>query len=164
MRRAALAIVTTALGLVLLLGFKTHPASTPVAQPPAATSTQSPAVGGGGTAGSTSTGAAPSASAAAPSSSAASADRVVTGDAVDTQYGPVQVQVTISGGKVTKIDVLQSPSERPRDIEINNYALPILTQEALAAQNATIDVISGATYTSQGYIGSLQSALDQAQR
>jgi uncharacterized protein with FMN-binding domain len=165
MRRAAFAIATTALGLVLLLGFKTHPASAPAGQPPAATSAAAPQTGGSGSSGAAQSGAAQSGaggSGPSPASSAPSGNRVVTGAAVDTRYGPVQLQVTLSNGKITKIDVLQAPFERPRDVEINNYALPILTQEALAAQSATIDMVSGATYTSQGYIGSLQSALDGA--
>jgi uncharacterized protein with FMN-binding domain len=145
MRRAALALVTTTLGLVLLLSFKTHQAPSTTARRP-----------------SVAAGPAPSAGASAGSS--ASGTNVVTGDAVDTRYGPVQVRVTLDGGRITAIDVVQAPADSPRDVEINNYALPILTQEALAAQSAGIDTVSGATYTSEGYLGSLQSALDQAHR
>jgi uncharacterized protein with FMN-binding domain len=157
MRRAAVAIVTTTLGLVLLLSFKTHqPASTATERPGASAQPTPPASGSaGGTAGT---------GGASPSAGSASGTQVVTGDAVDTRYGPVQVRVTLSGGRITQIDVVQAPTDTPRDIEINNYALPILTQEALAAQSASIDTVSGATYTTEGYVGSLQSALDQAQR
>jgi uncharacterized protein with FMN-binding domain len=81
---------------------------------------------------------------------------------VDTRYGPVQLRVTLTGGKLTKVDVLQYPSDSNRDEEINAYALPQLNQEAIAAGNAHIDSVSGATYTSDGYTRSLQSALDQA--
>ena len=80
---------------------------------------------------------------------------------MDTRWGPVQVKVTKSGGRITDITVLDAPANNPRDIEINDYALPVLKQEALAAQSAQIDTVSGATYTSEGYVGSLQSALDQ---
>ncbi len=80
----------------------------------------------------------------------------------DTQWGPVQVQLTVSNGKVSKVSVLQYPSGNGRDQEINDYALPILTQETVDAQSAQIDMVSGATVTSNGYLESLQSALDQA--
>jgi uncharacterized protein with FMN-binding domain len=73
----------------------------------------------------------------------------------------VQVKVTFSGSTITAIDVLQSPDSNGRDMEINQRALPILEQEALASQSANIDTVSGATYTSEGYIQSLQSAIDQ---
>ncbi|MFB7462089.1 FMN-binding protein [Streptomyces sp. NPDC056224] len=85
-----------------------------------------------------------------------------TGDPIDTQYGTVQVAATLSKGKITAVKVLQAPDQNGRDQRIASYALPRLTQEALGAQSAHIDAVSGASYTSQGYIQSLQSALDQA--
>ncbi|HEY8982221.1 MAG TPA: FMN-binding protein [Streptomyces sp.] len=85
-----------------------------------------------------------------------------TGEPVDTQYGTVQVAATLDHGKITSIKVLQAPDRRGCDQEIAAYALPRLTQEAIGAQSAHIDAVSGAGYTSQGYIQSLQSALDQA--
>ena len=90
------------------------------------------------------------------------AARTYTGDAVSTRYGPVQVQITVAGGKVTKSEVTQVPWSERRDQEINAQAVPILNQEAVQAQSASIDMVSGATYTSDGYLHSLQSALDQA--
>ena len=66
------------------------------------------------------------------------------------------------GGTITKVTVLQYPSGNPKDTEINDYALPILTQETTSSQSASIDMVSGATVTSTGYIQSLQSAIDQA--
>jgi uncharacterized protein with FMN-binding domain len=81
---------------------------------------------------------------------------------VDTRYGPVQVQVVMSGSQLTAVNILQVPNQERRDLEINNYAVPLLNQEALQAQSAQINMISGATYTSQGYLQSLQSALDKA--
>jgi Uncharacterized protein conserved in bacteria len=68
----------------------------------------------------------------------------------------------VTNGKLTDVTAVEYPSENPRDQEINSYAIPALNQEALAAGSAKIDMISGATYTSQGYIDSLQSALDKA--
>jgi uncharacterized protein with FMN-binding domain len=102
----------------------------------------------------------PSASASAPAA-AASATKTVTGTAVDTRYGPVQVKVTFVGTKITAIDAIQYPTESGRDQEINSQAIPMLQQEAMSSQSAKIDTISGATYTSEGYIQSLQSAIDQ---
>lgn len=85
-----------------------------------------------------------------------------TGDPIDTQYGTVQVAATLSKGKITSVKVLQAPDQNGRDRQIASYALPRLTQEALGAQSAHIDAVSGASYTSEGYIQSLQSALDRA--
>ncbi|MEV7202499.1 FMN-binding protein [Streptomyces griseoluteus] len=85
-----------------------------------------------------------------------------TGDTLNTPYGPVQVRVTVSGGKLTAVTAVRVPDANPRDREIAAYAVPRLTGEALDAQSARIDAVSGATYTSGGYIRSLQSALDRA--
>ncbi|RGA01325.1 FMN-binding protein [Microbispora triticiradicis] len=74
----------------------------------------------------------------------------------------MQVEIVISAGRMAGIRVLVAPQNNHRDIEINNEALPILDEEALSARSAQIDVVSGATYTSDGYIRSLQSALDKA--
>ncbi|MEU9833446.1 FMN-binding protein [Streptosporangium sp. NPDC048047] len=93
---------------------------------------------------------------------AAAGDRTVAGDAADTRWGPVQVELVLSGGKMAGIKVLQAPMGNHRDIAINDEALPILNEAALSAQSADIDTVSGATYTSDGYIRSLQSALDKA--
>jgi uncharacterized protein with FMN-binding domain len=86
----------------------------------------------------------------------------VTGATVQTRWGPVQVQVTTDNGTMTAVEVVQYPSGNGKDLEINSYALPILVDETLAAQSADIDMVSGATVTSMGYIDSLQSALDRA--
>jgi uncharacterized protein with FMN-binding domain len=86
----------------------------------------------------------------------------VTGAVASTQWGPVQVQLTLKGGTITKVSVLQYPNGNPRDGEINSQALPILIDETTQAQSAKIDMVSGATVTSTGYIESLQSALDKA--
>jgi uncharacterized protein with FMN-binding domain len=101
-------------------------------------------------------------STAGQSASRASGDTTSTGEVAQTQWGPVQVELTVSAGKVTDVQVLQYPSGNPRDQEINSYALPVLIQETLDAQSADIDMVSGATVTSVGYQQSLQSALDQA--
>ena len=85
-----------------------------------------------------------------------------TGDAAQTRYGAVQVAITVSNGKITGIDVPHYPDSQQRDAEINRQALPILIHETLSAQSANIDMVSGGTFTSMGYLQSLQSALDKA--
>jgi uncharacterized protein with FMN-binding domain len=87
---------------------------------------------------------------------------VVTGPAVDTRWGPVQVQVTVSGGRIAGVEVVEYPTGNRRDRQINAYAVPQLVAETLDAQSADIDMVSGATVTSEGYVGSLQAALDEA--
>ena len=86
----------------------------------------------------------------------------MTGDAIDTRYGAVQVQITVTNGKLTAVNAVQYPQQERKDQEINAYAIPVLAKEALAAGSAKIDIVSGATYTSDGYANSLQSALDKA--
>ncbi len=88
--------------------------------------------------------------------------RQITGSAEDNPYGTIQVRVTLSGGRVTDVSTLQSPSDRGRSVDIAQQALPLLRQEVLKAQSAQIDVVSGASYDSQGYAQSVQSALDKA--
>ncbi|WP_345802690.1 FMN-binding protein [Microbacterium sp. AZCO] len=89
-------------------------------------------------------------------------DGQYTGSSAATRYGPVQVQVTVSGGKITAVDVPTYPDGNGVDQRINSSAIPQLVSETLTAQSAQLDMISGATFTSTGYIQSLQSALDQA--
>ena len=88
----------------------------------------------------------------------------MNGPAVDTQYGPVQVQVQLRDHRIVRADAVEYPQDTSRDQQINGYAIPQLDQETLQAQSAQIDSVSGATYTSEGYISSLQAALDQAHR
>jgi uncharacterized protein with FMN-binding domain len=167
MRRAILAICATAVGLVLLLSFKTHTQSAaPGTSPAAAIGTPTPgsgAAGGTAAAGASATPAARGSAAPANSAAAQSgAAKTVTGAAWPTIYGPVQVRITVTGGKVTAVAATEYPEETPRDYQINSFAIPELNSEALAADSAKIDAVSGATYTSGGYVGSLQSALDKA--
>lgn len=114
-----------------------------------------------GTSGSGST-TTPTPTPSADSGSGSSSDGTYTGDAVQTRFGPVQVEITVADGKITKSVVTQVPWNDHRDQEINGYAVPILNDEAVQAQSADIDMVSGATYTSDGYIRSLQSAIDRA--
>lgn len=103
-------------------------------------------------------------SATPPATSSSSAqDGTYRGDVVSTRYGAVEVDITVSNGQVTNVDVPQYPDSNPRDQAINSRAIPQLVSETLAAQGPQIDLVSGATYTSDGYVESLQAALDQAQ-
>jgi uncharacterized protein with FMN-binding domain len=86
----------------------------------------------------------------------------VAGNVVDTQYGPVQVEITVRAGRITKARARQHPSGDGQTDQINGFAIPQLDHEAMAAQNGQIDTVSGATFTSEGYRQSLQSALDAA--
>ncbi|MGW4908203.1 FMN-binding protein [Streptomyces sp. NPDC004270] len=95
------------------------------------------------------------------SGSAQAQAKTVTGQVAQTQYGPVQVRITVAGGKITKAEAVQAPSGGTSD-QKTALSVPKLNQEAVAAGNANIDSVSGATYTSTGYKQSLQSALDQA--
>ena len=153
MRRVILAIVSTIAALVFLLSFKTHSTSALLSSPSSASASPS-----GSASASTSS---PTASSASPSS-ASSAAKTVTGDVVQTVYGPVEVQITVKNGKITAAQAVEYPSQAPRDAQINSYAIPALNSEAVSAGSAHIDTISGATYTSNGYVTSLQSALDKA--
>ncbi len=88
--------------------------------------------------------------------------RTVTGAAANTQYGPMQVQLVLTGKRITKVNVLQRTDDGQESVQIDSFAIPKLTSETLTAQSSRIDAVSGATFTSQGYIQSLQSALDKA--
>ena len=162
MKRIVLAIAGTVAGLAALLSFKSHTAlSARGALPAASLPSASPATPAPSTSGpSTSR---PSRSAPSSSPPAASTGtRTVAGQAVQTQYGVVQVQVVLSGNKIKNVSFLQLTAYDPRSEAINSAAAPILLQQTLAAQSSQIDGVSGATYTSEGYVQSLQSALDQA--
>ena len=89
-------------------------------------------------------------------------DGSYTGSVADAQWGNIQVQAIIQGGKLTNVQFLQYPNERNRSININNYADPQLASEAIQAQSATVDIISGATDSSNAFIQSLTDALSQA--
>jgi uncharacterized protein with FMN-binding domain len=135
MKRAAAAIVLTIAGLVTLLGFKTG-------RPPAA-NLASP----GNT--------------PAPPDVAAGTTRTVTGHVIQTPFGAVQIRVTSHGRRITSVTAVQLPSDTGYSQLLSQTAGPQLRQEALTAQSAHIDAVSGATYTSDGYAQSLQSALDK---
>ena len=169
-KRGAIAIALTGVALVLLLSFKTPDqvatatdGDTAVVQgAPSTTSVPDASAAPGAAAPDAS--AAPDATAApapTPTSEPAAAGTTVTGPEVDNQFGPVQVEVTIAGGKITDVSAVQLPSGG-RSGRISQRAASRLRQEVLQAQSAAIDGVSGATYTSEAYAQSLQAALDQA--
>ena len=148
MRRAPIVIMSTAVGLGGVLGFK--------AREPA------PAQRAAATAGpSTTASSAKATTKTRTGSGASSGTKTATGDSIPTQYGNAQVRATVSGGQITKIVALQLQGNDPKSVQISSYAEPILQQSALAKQTAAVDVVSGASYTSASYEASLQSALDR---
>ncbi len=168
-RRGLAALSITTVALALLLSFKTP--SEPVPGRPGTVAVVAP-----GTAAPTArrraaagrrrprvrratTGAAAPRATATPGSATGSA--TVDGPVVTTRFGPVQVEVVVANGKLTDVKALQLPSGRHSG-QISTYSAPILREEALSAQSAQIDAVSGATYTSDAYAQSLQAALDQA--
>ncbi len=145
MRRVVVGAMGTLSGLVLLFSYHTSLGGTTSA------SGSTTAAGSEGT---TST--------PTPTASSSGSSGTYTGQSVDTRWGPVQVQITVKNGKITAAQAVVYPQENPRDQEINAFAVPQLNAEVVQAQSGSIDAVSGATVTSDGYIQSLQSAIDQA--
>lgn len=150
MRRIITAMLSTITILVLLFSYRTSTDSATVAGSPFV---QQPTTSGSAQPGTSNNGG---------SSTSRSSTATFTGDVASTRWGPVQVQITVQGGKITASRAVQYPQNNNRDAMINNYALPILDQEVVRQQSAAIDTISGATVTTDGYLQSLQSAIDQA--
>lgn len=169
MRRITLAIVSTISAVVLLLSYRTSTDSVAAADPKLAATARATASSsrsaGTVTPSSNSTATASTSSSSATSSSASTlTDGTFTGNSVSTQWGAVQVQVTVKNGVITAAEALSYPSGNDHDQKINAYAIPILNAEVTQAQSASIDTVSGATVTSDGYLESLQSAIDQARK
>ena len=177
MKKIVYGILATITGLVLLFSYRTSVEAVAPAASAATTrntagsmstgsaagSTSSGSSGSGSTgSGSTASGSTASGSASGTTTSTGLKDGTFTGQAADTRYGAVQVAITVSGGRITDVAVPQYPNTERRDEEINAQALPILIDETKSAQSAQIDMVSGATFTSDGYTQSLQSAIDQA--
>ena len=154
MRRIVFVMMSTITAVVLLFSYRTSTNSAMVA---GSTVVQPP-----GLPGSASQPRSSGKSGPATSKSGKSGPATYTGDSVDTRWGPVQVQISVQGGNITASQAVQYPQNNGRDVQINGFALPILNQEVVQAQSAAIDTVSGATVTSDGYLQSLQSAIDQA--
>ncbi len=162
MRRVVLALGGTVAGLVMLLSFRSHMASTASAGVTAGSGGTGTSPGSSSSARSGSSAASGASAASAPVSAGSGTGTAVTGDAIATPYGPTQVQVTLNAGKIVKVTVLQHTDDGINSQMIDGHALPLLNNETLTAQSAKIDAVSGASYTSAGYLKSLQSALDKA--
>lgn len=161
--RLGLGVASVALGVLLIANFKA-PEDIAVSGAP----TDGGSSGGsgststtGGSTGAGSTAAPKATSSGGTSGGATTGTKTVSGTLVNTRYGPVQVQITVSNGKITTVTATQLPSGG-RSGNISSYAAPILSGEAMSAQSAQINLVSGATYTSSAYEQSLQAALDQA--
>ena len=168
MKRIVLWVLSTLSTLVVLFGYHTSTSATMATGTGTETAITGQAATGSGT-GTTTSGSAPpsdtgstGSSGSSGSAGSSSSTTTVTGTAAQTRYGPVQVQLEVSGSTITNVSVLQYPNSDGRDIQINQYALPQLIQQTLDQQDGSVSMISGATYTSEGYAQSLQSALDQA--
>jgi uncharacterized protein with FMN-binding domain len=148
-RRIVLWFMSTLTVVTVLFGY--HASTSPEFATGATGVLASPADGASGT---------PSGSGTDGAASASS--ETVTGPSADTRWGPVQVQVMVDGGTITDVTVVDHPTENGKDRAINARAIPILVQETLDAQSDDIDMVSGVTVTSEGYVESLQAALDQA--
>lgn len=173
MKKIVYAILATVTGLVLLFSYRTSlevvaPAASGAAGTAGTAGTTKSATGSStgtsarSTSSGTSGGSSSSGSTTSTTTSTGLKDGSFTGQAVDTRYGAVQVAITVSGGQITDVSVPQFPNTERRDEQINAQAIPILVSETKSAQSAQIDMVSGATFTSDGYTQSLQSAIDQA--
>lgn len=151
--RAVLTSILASVG-VLVVGWQVGAAVT------SAPTTSTPAGNSGGSTGST--GSSGTIAGTATSSSTNASDGTYTGSDVNTRFGSVQVSVTVSGGTITDVTALQLTDQDGRSRQISNRAAPILQSEVLASQSANVSNVSGATYTSEAYLQSVQSALDQA--
>jgi uncharacterized protein with FMN-binding domain len=149
MPRAIVAIVVTVAAVVLITSFKTTTHRLAAAPAPAPAARAAPK-------------SAPAPRSAPPPRPRSTRTVTLTGSPVQQPYGVVQVAVTLKGRRITDIRTLAIPLDSGRSQEINTQAAPLLRSEVLQAQSARIDVVSGATYTSDAYAQSLQSALDRA--
>ncbi|HEY4225830.1 MAG TPA: FMN-binding protein [Pseudolysinimonas sp.] len=157
-KRAIAASVLASMG-ILTVGWQVGMATT-VTPTSSSGDTASGTAGSSGTSGSSMTSDTGSSSSTA--STSALKDGTYTGTSEQTRFGDVQVQVTISGGKITDVAAVHLTDEGGRSVQISNYAAPILRKEVLASQSAKVSNVGGATYTTDGYLQSVQSALDQA--
>lgn len=158
MRKITLWVMSTLSAVVVLFSYHTSTDGTTVA----ATSLSLPATTDNTTDAVLS---APTTTASAPSAvdpSDATTTQTYTGSAASTRYGDVQVQITVTAGKITDAVAVDYPNSNGKDQQINARAVPTLESETVTAQSADIHMVSGATYTSDGYVQSLQSAIDQA--
>lgn len=157
MRVRALAYSLVGCAAALALTWEVGQAAAPAASPQAAgTGTSAPPAPSPPASG------AQASASAAPASTAAGPSGTFPGATAQTPYGPVQVAIVVKAGRIADVKALQLTNQGDRSVAISAYAVPVLRSEALKAQSAKIDTVSGATYTSDGYRTSLQSAIDTA--
>ncbi|HEY7199723.1 MAG TPA: FMN-binding protein [Candidatus Dormibacteraeota bacterium] len=157
MKRAITALVATVAGVAWLVTFRVTPHARPVASAPAS---QPPPASQEPVADAPAPATTPTPT-PRPTPANRPADGSFTGPTVPTRYGDVQVRIAISGGRLADVSVLRMPDDRARSAEITQYVTPVLRSEAIQAQSARIDIISGATFTSEAYAESLDAALRQ---
>jgi uncharacterized protein with FMN-binding domain len=173
MRRFVAVFVATVAGLIVLLSFKTTPAKAPraaalsTATPGATSAASSSAAASSAAASATSSSATPTSAAATTSSASGTTTKTVTGSTVNVNeggrsFGVVQVRLTLTNGKITAATAIQFPENDSHSAQISQFSIPTLSQEVLSKQSASIDAVSGATYTSEAYAQSVQAALDAA--
>jgi uncharacterized protein with FMN-binding domain len=174
--RGISAVAAPIVGLILLFSFKSHGGGLSMAS--AAGTTKGSGSAAGNASGSKGSGGSPGVSSqqaqinalirqkepnvpVGPAMKLAAGERTVNSASVQTAYGPVQIQLVVKGTKITAVQILVQPQATLHDLEIGELAFPTLIKDTLSQQNAKLNAVSGATYTSGGYIKSLQSAIDK---
>jgi uncharacterized protein with FMN-binding domain len=164
MRRAPVVVAATAAGLAGLLSFHSHKPRSTIAVGPSpttgGTTTTSPSTAPANPA-SPSTTSPGSSATTTPTTAPATGPRTATGSVEQYPYGQLSVTVTETGGHVTDVQMASLSETDARSVMIDDSAIPLLRQQVLSAQGANINGVSGATFTSQAYAQSVQSALDQ---
>ena len=151
MRRAVIATAGTVVGLVVLLGYRSEGAVKGEKVNAGSGTSTSASAGTGSVTGTT-----------VPTAGSSSSDHTYTGQDVFYRYGDIEVAGTLSGSRIVTVSVPQNDASSPYSQTVNSAAVPVLVKEAVAAQGGSCDVVSGATFTSDAFAQSLQSALDKA--
>jgi uncharacterized protein with FMN-binding domain len=167
MKRTPIVLAATAAGLATVLGFHTQKMNSNVlsglsgASGAGTTPTSSPSGAGSGTSTTTAAGSSTTPGSTSTSTTTAAGTRTALGADVQYRYGELELQVTATGGRITNVQPAIDTAFDPRSSQVNSYAEPLLQSQTLQAQNANINGVSGATFTSQAYVQSLQAALDK---
>lgn len=159
MKKIIIGIAVLGIYAVYSLGIRHN---NPIIAKPASLANNNNNSGGASTSSSSGSSSSASSNSTSSSSSTAYKDGTYTGNVEDAYYGSVQVSVTISGGRITNVKFLQYPNTHQVSVIINQQAMPYLKQEAIQSQSSNVQLISGATFTSQAFVQSLQSALNKA--
>jgi uncharacterized protein with FMN-binding domain len=160
-KRALAALFATVVGVVWLVTFKVTPHARPVAAAAPAADQPTPSATPSSAATAAPVAAATPTPTPTPTPTSRAANGSFTGADIQTQFGDVQVRITVTSGRITDVSALQMPTDRARSAEITQYVTPVLRSEVIQAQSARIDVISGATFTSEAYAESVDDAMRQ---